>query len=602
MGSERTLLTDIVTGLLEPLSNAKAIRKKGISEIPHRTYYGWIPNNSGMLRLERVGIHDVKGRLSFLYSSCVKDSDYHKTIECIDTDLHLRDDIPTIDTTIRDYWRIVRESGGKYPSLKQIKKIGDFFYHYGWSTRTRQVLYTAVNFKDENGNPVKSGEGHKVANGIYDGKVLLCFYHKSDYIRLFGRTCNIRLFGKTYNMCEHQFFKRIRAYYSKNRSSDDMDSCAELGGLRSDLIYVLKKNPPRWIYSAKFSIESRGKITIDPLEIHISEHPVDIDSLTTDEGYKHIMQMMYGMVKKVFHGDNHHHHKDDVILRVYSDERQNTLVLDNMASHLKGLEKVEIGRATAPCHEFIPNYSNEAIGVQGYAQMYYKNYVENSTNKTEGERLLASIDVLVKSLKSASDRHQDQQSRNKRKDLSEGLFRNPAIWILILSVLTFLWNITGYSSKIAKYPPDAHLADETMTLIVCSFSSMNLTVALIVITFGLSYFKWGTISRLYCYHSRLHSDGRPKDIRAAHYFDTKKFPKIMSITYWSTVFAILVYILYNPSVNASIQKYIDSHSLGIPDFLENLSHCQNCLNGPTEECSQSKLPIDTDQTLKHPSL
>ena len=515
-------------------------KTKGSSKPKKNLFNGWVPNNSGLLRWERIGIGDVDGRISFNYSSCVNEDNNHKTIEILDTDIGIQDDIPGVFDSIKDYYRVF---------MKDPKYAIKYFKKNGFSIRAEPIFYSSIDFKNLQDNTnVKIGEGHKQVYGGYEGVASLCFYTKKKYNAI----------------CNDSLIKELKEYQKNIARSVD---CKELDDFKKRADNLLKNNQPLYAYEVKYKVESKGRITIQPLNVLINpEGPgIDIQPLLTHEGYKHIIQLLFGLIKKVYHGDNHHHRKDDVILQVHETNASPLIILDQMASHIKGLEKIESKREKIPCNDFVPSYWHDAKGIQGYAKMYYKNYLDNEKHRVEGNRLLCAIDVLTTSMETSFKRHIELKNANESHRFSLEIFKNPSIWILLISFSSLMFTVNKNSESTDIKHDIAHNYVSNFSCIINELS-FSFIATILLIVFAYSMRKW--IKKIYCKSRMLHTDNRPKDKEAVKQFNGKTKTIIILI-----IIALFSITILNKDVKSYLLPSVLNHSKNIYQKIFSIYAC-----------------------------
>lgn len=463
--------------------NFDNLRKRIISE----NYRCWIPNNSGLLRQDRTALHDeVKGRISFkpIFS---KNGQPFQKIEVIDTDLNIKDYLPNLISRFTDLKNMLANQ----TSLS--KKI-DTLKEFKLDPSLKMVTYTSIEFVEKKTDSnektiyqeVKIGEGHTVKDGVYRGECKLLFLKPSSFSKLLKLKTREKLSSiyKSLNIIEDQIIK------------DKYDEVKE------ELVTELKSsiNIEKSV-ELKYELEAKGRIKLFPLTVQVSPNAgkLEFENLLSKEGYKQTVQLLNSMIKKVFHGDSHHHHKDDVILKVYKSSSSDNIILDQIASHIKGLDKIESRREKIPFQKFIPYYTHEAKGVIAYATMYYENYIKNNESlKEEGSRLLQAINSGYQSLESTVARNEQivdiKNGTNNKSILSEF-----GLWILFFAFSTFAYKLKDESTLFSIY------IDSFMFLISQTPLFIAILVWLVII---LS--RNFTIKK-YVHIILLHSDSRPKD-------------------------------------------------------------------------------------------
>lgn len=466
-----------------------------IKEIPFANFQAWIPNNAGFLSWVRIGVeYEVKNRYSFKKSLFTKDNEDIPPIEVVDTDVDINDFV---------------KNG--FISDKSLKPI----------------FISTVQFQAKDGDISKnvvSGDGHLVENGIYKGESILAFFANEEYQKL----------------REQKFEEELKQIYS-NLSQVQYDNCY------NRLVTFFNDNKPFHAFKVSYEVESKGKIIINSLSILNSKKTdLTIESICTKEGYKQLIQLLYGQIKKVFHGDNHHNHKDDVILKVYdATVKDDTLPLKQMVEHMKGLEKIEKNRYKMKCSEYIPSYVHEADGIIAYAEMYQENYLackeSNDKNRKEGERFLKAARAIHKSLKSIVDRNNDTFDLTVNyKKKTRNIASETATYILIFAFLSFI--LRGNTTI---DPSRNDIFSFIILLIGCTVEITFLFGFFFLL--GLLLIFRNKFNFCLCKWNYLHKDLRPKDKYYARYFNTSRFYKYNQtfkyaiITFFLIVTLLIIY-------------------------------------------------------------
>ncbi|MCT7486231.1 hypothetical protein N5T98_04205 [Aliarcobacter cryaerophilus] len=441
--------------LREILRDYDSFEKK-FNEIPFQKYQAWIPNNAGILNWVRIGTeYEAKQRYLFKKGTfkefSFENNKHHviQPIEIMDTDVGIDDSL--------------LKNKSLYP-----------------------IFLSEIYFKNEKDGKlvdVTSGSGHLVNNGKYIGESVLAFFEKETYLKLKNLNINKKL---------------AKCYSSLNKDEyDEIYKTIEL---------FFENNKPAHTYRVKYEVEAKGKIELDCISIEIrKDTKFEIEHIISKEGYKSISQLMYGQIKKVFHGDSHHNHKDDVILKVYDfSEKDITIPIKQMVEHMKGLEKIEKHRHRMNCKDFIPSYVHEADGILAYIEMYYENYVNKSAYQNEGERYLKSARTVHKSLKAIVDRNSEinDLTVNYKKKGRNILTEFPA-YLLVFAFIAFLFQndklnlhdntVLNYLKHIFKF----FLEDTTFFV----FFIVTWLIILMKNCLSVNLCKW-----IY-----LHKDYRPKD-------------------------------------------------------------------------------------------
>lgn len=381
------------------------------------------------------------------------------------------------------------------------------------------VFVTHVAFKNKNSQleDVISGSGHLVNNGIYVGESILAFFEKKDYLALKALKIDKKL-AKCYSSLNPNEYNKIYDSIEK-------------------FFYI---NKPINAYRVKYQVEAKGKIILDAVSIQINANvELQIEHIISEEGYKSISQLMYGQIKKVFHGDSHHNHKDDVILKVYnSDEPDVSIPLKQMVEHMKGLEKIEKHRQRMKCKDFIPSYVHEADGILAYIEMYYENYVLNNvTYKAEGERYLKSARTIHKSLKAIVDRNSEihELTINYKKKGRNILTEFPP-YLLILAFIAFLFPIGQLDLS------NNAVLDHIKCLFKFVLENTRYFIFTIIILTLMILKNYISVNGCKCFF--LHKDYRPKDTYYAYYMNSKFFHKHKLNIQMFIVILILLAISY----------------------------------------------------------
>lgn len=455
--SKETKNSEVIKNeLRETLRDYDSFEKK-LNEIPFQKYQAWIPNNAGILNWVRIGTeYEAKQRYLFKKGSFKKgsfednESNIIESIEIIDTDVGIDDSL--------------LKNKSLYP-----------------------IFLSEIYFKNEIDSKlvdVISGSGHLVNNGKYIGESVLAFFEKETYLKLKNLNINKKL--------------------AKCYSSLDKD---EYNNVYQIIELFFKDNKPAHTYRVKYEVEAKGKIELDCISIEIrKDTKFEIEHIISREGYKSISQLMYGQIKKVFHGDSHHNHKDDVILKVYDfSEKDITIPIKQMVEHMKGLEKIEKHRHRMNCKDFIPSYVHEADGILAYIEMYFENYVVNvEAYKNEGERYLKAAKTVHKSLKAIVDRNSEinELTINYKKKGRNILTEFPP-YLLVFAFIAFLFQ----NDKL-------NIDDNTVLNYIkhiFEFFLEDTTFFVFFIVTWLIILMKNYLSVNFCKCIYLHKDYRPKD-------------------------------------------------------------------------------------------
>lgn len=475
--------------------------KESVQKIPFIKYQAWIPNNGGLLSWSRIGVeYEAKKRYSFKPNLFTKDDQAIAPIEVVDTDIDINDVVSFLDID------------------KSLKPI------FITKVEFKEVEEKTTKGSTELTKAVINGQGHLVENGIYECKSILAFYSKEIYKKLINK----------------EIEKKLKNMYSVLNKNEYI-KCYE------DLKNFLVCNNACHAFSISYKIESKGKISLDPISILFnSENNLIIESICSQEGYKQLVQLLYGQIKKVFHGDSHHHHKDDVILKVYSEEYKNPLIpLKQMVEHMKGLEKIEKNRHKIECNEFIPSYVHEADGIVAYAEMYYENYIASLSDeniKKEGERFLKASKSIHKSLKSVVDRNNDAFDLTKSfKKKGRNIATETSTYIFLFALLAFI--LKGNTTI------DPSQSDILSYVIIGIGFIMEVTFLLVMVVSLIFIFIYkNKFDLCICKIFYLHRDLRPKDKYYAHYLNKNSkrshFYNTIELFFVTTILCALIAIIY----------------------------------------------------------
>ena len=460
-----------------------------IKNIPFTSYQAWIPNNGGFLSWTRIGVeYEVKKRYSFKANIFTKDKEFIPPIEVLDTDVDIND--------------MVISNFAKDKSLKPI-------------------FVTSIKFQQKNSSgaceDIISGRGHLVENGIYKGESVLAFFPKKEYKKLLKKKID----------------EELKQIYS-NLSYDDYNGCY------NNLVSFFNKNKPCHAFKVNYEVEPKGRIKIESISIlNNPDNDFTIESICSQEGYKQLVQLLYGQIKKVFHGDNHHNHKDDVILKVYESEASDiTLPLKQMVEHMKGLEKIEKNRYKITCNEFIPSYVHEADGIIAYAEMYHENYItEENNDKKNGERFIKAAKAIHKSLKSIVDRNNDSYDLTVNyKKKSRNIATETATYILLLAFFAFILR-----NNTTIHPERSDIFSFLIFLIGCVVE-INFLFSFFLVFIILLIFK-NKFHFCLCKWFYLHKDLRPKDKYYARYLNKSSLYKYYQTFRFGFITLILIVLL-----------------------------------------------------------
>jgi hypothetical protein len=470
--------------LLEFVNNKQELEENINFIAKQPVYVSWIPNNGGFLNWSRIGVA-TKGRFSISNSSVTKEGEKIPPMTVIDMDVDTNDYIAS-------------------PIAKLTQKATE-------SNFLKPVFITEIHFKQKCSNSeelcdVTSGQGHLVEDGVYEAKAKMLYFP-------------------------------IKVYEEIKKTSGSVDSLTTL--------FENVKNQPFYASEVNYMVESKGKILLRDLRIRSKcGNSLDIESYTSQEGYKGFMQLMYGLIKRTFHGDNHHHHKDDVILKVYADSNSKSsslIPLVSMIEHLKGLEKIEKNRNHMLCQQFIPNYTHEADGIVAYATMYFENYIRgNQQVESDGERYLKAILSIHKSLKSIVDRNNEVfELTVNHKRSGRNLFMETPTYLLLIAVISLLLGTEGF--KHISY--DNEIINCSIVYISIILSQVSSFVFITSLFILLIYRK--TLILCYCKNVELHKDYRPKDKYFAYVLSNRsRFVKFYHFIIYIILF-ILIFSVFS---------------------------------------------------------
>lgn len=499
-------------------------------------FNAWIPNNSGLLRWELSAI-DKPNRIVISKRNCAQAGQKHPTIECIDYNLAINDDTPDFFQNLRELVSFVRDRN-KQGDLRLASKVR-YLVDNTFSLRTKEVLLTNISFVDQStGERIKIGKGHKTSSAAYQGSAMLLSYPKSEYKKL--RLTNIK--------------KRLNLLYSQGRDY----LCSDIHNVEKEMAAMLHFNLPIYAYHIQFTVNEKGVITFEPIHLlHNSSAFLyaNLKNYCGMEGYRHVLQLLYGQIKNVFHGDNHHHRKDDIILRVYPKGSTPTIVLDQIASHLKLLENIETSRKNIPCQKYVPSYGFDASGIKGYAQRYFDHAIKNHQDSKiveSGKNFLSAIGTLANSVNAQYARFNEMENKKKDNNLHGHGFRNPGIWILIFGFITLMYNLSA-----TKGGMNDGLSSILSKNITCFFSVINIPFAIALFLMLIIYVNFGLIHHQYCCVMHLHKDCRPKDTKIVRNINPNTIKRLLRISIYIVIITIVIWLLsLTPESDAVMDSFV----------------------------------------------
>lgn len=453
-------------------------------------YKSWIPNNSGYIRPNLIGLSQNKEtRFRVNHNN---DSDTFD-ITVVNYNLDLKDDLPNYINITKVF--IKRLYGRLNKTDKIIKTIKEYGY---FKNDDEQIFINNIQLVDDinNSSPnlltkenlIKKVNTNSASNVGYIGKAYLCSLTPTDFKQLL--TLN-----------EVSQFKILNSKVELNQ--DDIDDNFNkfsnyFSNENSNFIYA---------FSITYKIELKGIITLSDLKVIINEGKEIkvIHNLDNFDRKIEVIQQLLTLIKMDIHGDSHHHYKSDTILKIVpeADFDDKTTILNQITHFVKILDKVEQKRKTLPCSHLIPSFKFDSEGVNCYANVYKKLYVTNN-NEASFE------DDILKSIKTINDRNEESiRLKNKTKNAHFDFFKSLVPFaILTVGFFSLLFNkeftdLTQNSKNIVLFKSN---------ILMCI--SFILEYKLIVLFILIGIILLPHIKIHFCFKRYLFKDARPRDMTA----------------------------------------------------------------------------------------
>ena len=453
-------------------------------------YKSWIPNNSGYIRPNLIGLSQSKDT-RFRVNHGNDKNTFNITV--INYSLDLKDDLPSyIDTLKNVYKRCVGNLTNNAKTKKIIKEYGYL------KNDDEQIFINNIKLVDniKNETPNLLDKKHLLTDNYKDagyiGKAYLCSLTPNDFKKFlkFNEVSKLKKLNSKITLDQDDIdnnFKEFSNYFSKNNSN---------------FIYA---------FSVEYKIELKGLITLSNLKIvkNIKKEINLINSFNQEDEQVEVMQQLFTLIKMDIHGDSHHHYKSDTILKIVPIDEFNkeTTILNQITHFIKILDKVEQKRKTLPCSNLIPSFKFDAEGVNCYANVYKKLYLE----KTEKDKITTFEDDILKSIKTLNDRNEESiKLVNKAKSAYFDFLKSLVPFaILIVGFLSLLFNQNFSNLKSENDIMLTRFKDTIFSIV--SFILEHNIFALAILIF---IFLFQSIKIKFCYKRYLFKDARPRDMSA----------------------------------------------------------------------------------------
>ena len=485
------------------------IQIENFSDIPK--YKCWIPNNSGFVRPNLIGLTN-KNTNRLRLKSKVNDSSYD--LITIDNKLDLRDNLSNI----------------KFNKTNIQKK--EYEYDYNDCEIFINSIRTVKNINN----------GYVADNCIsYDE-----YKNSNDSnVGFVGKAYLYMLTPKDHKNFENTFLNKTKLN-NQQIIPDDKTNANILNDI-SEWFGLNDKDNFNYGFSIEYTIEKKGHIVLENFKIHKcheKDMEVDITDIFDEYGQRYLIQQLYTQIKRIIHGDNHHHYKADTILTVVKEnDFKKEQISEQMLLYLKTLDKVEQKRETLPLDKYIPSFSYDCDGIKCYLDVYSLLYMK-ADNKKNIDIELATI--ITRSLKIYNDRNK------KAKELKENFGKKYVdffkslipLFILIFGISTFIVTSGAKFEKLSNLGSASFAIASTVDFIVSK--SLWLSVCALLIIF------YPYIYTNYIFKIFLFKDSRPRDMQTVKLimsYHTDEYPegKFARIkkALWFLLIPLFIYLTYN---------------------------------------------------------
>lgn len=445
-----------------------------------KEYISWIPNNSGHIRYNLIGLSKNSKHRIKAYDKLKQPED----IITLDFDNDLEDDIPPIFT-------ITKKNSEKNDSLleKKLRK-----HEFGREKSIlKPVFLNFIKLVDDisidNPTPIKADEINNYSNSGYIGKAFFCFFTPNDYvcIKKDETIITLKKYNEGHNIISiEKIIDNLKKFFN---GSSTRNNC----NVSSPIL-------PVYSISIDYKVEKKGKITLGNTSIYYSpEKNIDVDISSICKKEQLLAQQFYTQIKKIIHGDTHHHYKTDTILKVIESTKfKEQIIIEQFITYIKTLEKVEQNRKKLPCSENIPSFLHDAEGVKSYVDMYTYLYCNEKEYQPNSK-------YIIDSMKTFQNRASSIQ--NYRKNINSNFIdfikASIPLLILIVSFHTLIFTKFETNPNVKSYLSFL----KNIILFMISHQEILLILSfLFILLLFLPFFKWCFICK-----KILHKDYRPKD-------------------------------------------------------------------------------------------
>ena len=454
-------------------------------------FKSWVPNNSGYIRPNLIGLSQNKEtRFKINHRN---DSDF-LDITVLNYNLDLKDDLPNYKDTTKNFIKRL------YGKLKRNEKIIKAIKEYGYlKDNDEQIFINNIQLIDSNNNLLsrdklinKINNNANISGIKYIGKAYLCSLTPTDFRRLTNlyELTQFKMLNSNINLEQKKIddnFKEFSNYFEKDKSN---------------FIYA---------FSIDYEIELKGIITLKNLNLITNENKeIDvIHNLNINDTKIEVIQQLFTLIKMDIHGDSHHHYKSDTILKIVpkNDFNEKTTILNQIAHFIKILDKVEQKRVTLPCNNLIPSFKFDAEGVNCYANVYKKLYIENENNSFQNE--------ILDSIKTVNDRNEETSKLKSKTKSNYFDFIKSLVPFAILTVGFISLIFNPYFKEIedcknSEVISNIILLKSQLTIFINFLLECKIIILLIII--GIIFLPYIKIH--FCFSRYLFKDARPRDMTA----------------------------------------------------------------------------------------
>lgn len=217
----------------------------------------------------------------------------------------------------------------------------------------------------------------------FEGSAHIIHFEKNDFKKL----------NQLILMCkdrEKELFKSFDA----GQKFDERDIITYLNDIKSDcrkrvdtLIFGKSSNPV-YAASCSFEIEYRGKVVLKDFTFTsgLKQHPF------RQEEVQEYMQLLYTIIKRTIHADNHHDKKIDTLLPL----QKHFVPLDLLSS--LALESKTKEKHVKNARVLFKQDCGKAHGLRTYAKALFNAYIDGTPHEQKGKHILEGIDSVVESI------------------------------------------------------------------------------------------------------------------------------------------------------------------------------------------------------------